>query len=106
MFRKPCTLPPAPPAAFRCDVGKADGSDPGDGVLFRVAVVDETGAETVVAEEQWMEHAWTPLEADLDAVAWPADPLKLICDVGPTDNSSGDWGCWANLRMESRDPCS
>ena len=89
---------------FRCEVGKADGSDPGDGVLFRVIVVDETGTETVVAERQWMEHAWTPLEADLTRWSGQQIRLKLVCDVGPADNSSGDWGCWANLRVESRDP--
>ncbi len=92
------------PAMFRCEVGKADGSDPGDGVLFRIAVVDETGTETVVAETTWIEHAWTPLEADLSRWSGRQIRLKLICDVGPADNSSGDWGCWANLRIESRDP--
>ena len=103
-FQEAVLLPPTPPAMFRCEVGKADGSDPGDGVLFRIVVVDETGAETVVAERQWMEHAWTPLEADLTRWSGQQIRLKLMCDVGPADNSSGDWGCWANLRIESRDP--
>ncbi|MHB0957505.1 MAG: hypothetical protein ACYC0X_25790 [Pirellulaceae bacterium] len=98
------SLPPTPAAVFRCEIGKADGSDPGDGVLFQIAVVDDTGVETIVAERQWIEHAWTNLAADLSPWSGRAIRLKLICDAGPADNSSGDWGCWANLRIESRDP--
>ncbi|MCX7826163.1 MAG: hypothetical protein N2689_11485, partial [Verrucomicrobiae bacterium] len=100
----PVTLPREPAAAFRCDIGKRDGSDRGDGVLFRVAVVEPHGKETVVAEKQWAEHAWTPLEADLSRWAGKTIRLKLISDVGPSNNSSGDWACWANLRIESREP--
>jgi hypothetical protein len=130
---EPVTLPPKPSAAFRCDIGKRDGSDRGDGVLFRVAVVDGGACspntlavapssdrvwrtrsstqnqasgdiETIVAEKQWAEHAWTPLEADLSRWAGRQVRLKLISDVGPADNSSGDWACWANPRIESREP--
>jgi hypothetical protein len=101
---EPVTLPRGPLAAFRCDIGKRDGSDRGDGVLFRVAVVEPDGKETVVAEKQWAEHAWTPLEADLTRWAGRTIRLKLISDVGPADNSSGDWACWANIRIENREP--
>jgi len=69
----PLTLPADVPAVFRCQIGKREGSDPGDGILFRVAVVAQDGAqdraqvgtETMVAEQPWIEQAWTPLEADL-----------------------------------------
>lgn len=93
---------PKHPVVLRCRIGKADGSDPGDGILFKVAVLD--GSETVVAQKQWIEHAWTPLEADL--ARWAGKPvrIKLIADVGPADNSSGDWACWADLRLESAGP--
>lgn len=101
---EPVTLPRAPLAAFRCELGKRDGSDRGDGVLFRVAVVELEGKETVVAEKQWAEHAWAPLDADLSRWAGRTIRLKLISDVGPVNNSSGDWACWANLRIESREP--
>ena len=30
----PCELPAGTPAAFRASVGKANGSDPGDGILY------------------------------------------------------------------------
>ena len=101
---EPIALPAAPLAVFRCDIGKRDGSDRGDGILFRVAVVDSAGHETVVAERQWAEHAWTSLRADLSRWAGQSCRLKLISDVGPANNSAGDWACWANLRLESREP--
>lgn len=101
---EPFALPREPQVAFRCAVGKGDGSDPGDGVLFRVAVVDAVGTETIVAEKQWIEHAWTPLEADLSRWSGQQIRIKLITDVGTNDNSSGDWGCWSDLRIESREP--
>ena len=97
----PFSLPTDIPAVFRCDIGKRDGSDPGDGILFRVAVVDRDGKQTTVAEKQWIEHAWTPFEADLGRWAGQQVSIRLISDVGPKDNSSGDWACWAAMRIES-----
>jgi hypothetical protein len=100
----PVQLPAEPKAALRCQVGKADGSDTGDGILFRIAVVDSKGKETIVAEKPWLQHAWTPLEADLSPWAGQRVRLKLISDVGPKDNSSGDWASWAEMRLESLRP--
>lgn len=100
----PVALPAEPKAALRCEVGKADGSDTGDGILFRIAVVDSKGKETIVAEKPWLQHAWTPLEADLSPWAGQRVRLKLISDVGPKDNSSGDWASWAEMRLESLRP--
>ena len=94
-------LPDEPKAALRCQIGKADGSDPGDGVLFRMAVVAADGTETMMAEKQWIEHTWTPLEADLSRFAGKRIRIKLISDVGKGDNSSGDWACWAEMKIES-----
>ena len=95
-------LPGEPKAAFRCRIGKADGSDPGDGVLFKMAVVQADETETILAEKQWIEHAWTPMEADLSRFAGKRIRIKLITDVGNADNSSGDWACWADMSLESR----
>lgn len=95
---------PIQPVAFRCWVGKADGSDPGDGVLFRVAVLEADGRETPVAEKHWKEHAWTALEADLAAWAGKRVRIKLVADVGPANNAVGDWAAWADLRLESLQP--
>jgi len=97
-------LPNAFPVVFRCLIGKRDGSDPGDGILFRVAVIDADGRETMVAERSWIEHAWTPLEADLAEWQGRTIRVRLIADVGPKDNSSGDWACWTDMRIESAAP--
>lgn len=101
---EPVALPKEWPAAFRCLIGKGDGSDPGDGILFRIAVVDATGKETIVTEKQWIKHAWTPLEADLSRWTGQRVQIKLIADVGPKDNSSGDWAAWAEPKLESLRP--
>jgi len=101
---EPVELPAGPKATFRCKIGKGDGSGPGDGILFRIAVVEPDGAETVVAEKQWNERAWTPLEADLSRWAGKQVRIKLVSDVGPADNSACDWACWADMRVESAEP--
>lgn len=101
---EPIDLPAATKAAFRCTVGKGDGSDPGDGILYRVAVVEPDGRTTVVAEKSWIQHAWTPFEADLSSWAGKRIRLKLIADVGPGDNPNGDHACWADMRIESAQP--
>ncbi len=98
----PIQLPTDSPAAFRAWVGKGDGSDPGDGILYRVVVEEPTGTNTVVARAMVTRHEWQPLEADLTRWAGQQVALKLVADVGPRDNSTGDWGCWADLRVESR----
>jgi hypothetical protein len=100
----PVQLPGEPHAAFRCNVGKRAGSDRGDGILFRVAVVTEDGQESMVAEKHWAEYAWTPLEADLSRWAGQTVRLKLIADVGRADDSTGDWACWAGMKFESLRP--
>lgn len=97
----PVSLPSGTPAAFRGLVGKEDGSDLGDGILFKLAVVDSTGTETVVAQTTVAKHEWTPLAADLSRWAGKTVRLKLIADVGVKDDSSGDWACWADMRIES-----
>ncbi len=101
---EPVDLPAEPKAAFRCLIGKGDGSDPGDGILFRAAVVEPGGKETVATEKRWGRHAWTPLEADLSPWAGKRVQVKLIADVGPADDSTGDWAAWADLRIESLRP--
>ena len=84
-------------------MGKGDGSDPGDGVVYRVVVVTEDKTETVVAERTVTRHEWHPFEADLSTWAGRTIRLKLVADVGSADNSEGDWGCWADMRLESAD---
>jgi len=44
------------------------------------------------------------LEADLSPWAGKRIRLKLIADVGPADNPTGDHACWAEMRIESAAP--
>ncbi len=97
----PVKLPADVPATFSCVVGKMDGSDRGDGILFKLAIVDESGHSEIVASQLVEEHLWLPLEADLSAWAGQQVRFKLISDVGEQDNSSGDWACWAEFTLES-----
>ena len=60
--------------------------------------------EQVLAEKQWLRHAWGEMTADLSKWAGQRVRIKLIADVGPKDNSSGDWACWADLRIEAAGP--
>jgi hypothetical protein len=99
----PISLATEPPLALRAMVGKLDGSDVGDGMVCRVCVVEGNGAETTIVEQPVRKHAWIPMEADLSPWAGKTVCLKLITDDGPADNTSGDWGAWADLRLESKE---
>jgi len=94
---------PATPAAFRALVGKRDGSDPGDGIWYRVVVVDASGHETIVGSLTVKEHEWLPIQADLSAYAGQTVRIKLVADPGPDDNTVGDWAAWADFRVETSD---
>jgi hypothetical protein len=100
----PIALPAGARAAFRAVVGKRDGSHLGDGILYRVVVVEASGKEAVAAERVVVRHAWEPIEADLSAWAGQSVSLKLVVDPGPADNSSGDWAAWADMRVETLAP--
>ena len=101
---QPVTLPGTPSARLRCAVGKGDGSDPGDGILYRAFVIDASGKETLLGEKIHREHAWSEWELDLSPWNGQQITLKLVADVGPANNSVGDWACWGDLRIESREP--
>ena len=94
---------PQTPTVFRCAVGKCDGSDAGDGILFR-AVVENNRHRTIIASRRVTAHAWYALEASLAKWAGQTVTLLLITDVGEKDNSSGDWGAWSDLRLEPPEP--
>jgi len=100
----PIALPAEPAAAFRASVGKADGGDVGDGILYKVVVVEKDGRETVATEQHVAQFTWRPVEADLSRWVGRTVRLKLIADVGPADNSSADWAAWAEMRVETLAP--
>ena len=76
----------------------------GDGILYKLAVIDATGEETIIAERVVAEHAWLPIEGDLTPWAGQTVRLKLIIDAGADDNTSGDWACAAEMRIETLQP--
>jgi hypothetical protein len=97
-------LPTNAPLVFRARVGKEDGSDRGDGILYKLVVVDAQHIETIVKQTKVTQHQWLPLEADLSRWQGQSIQLKLIADVGEQDNPGGDWAGWADMRIETRDP--
>ncbi len=86
---------------FRAEVGKVDGSTPGDGILFKVAVRVGTGPGSsmdsslrVLAERRVTRHRWEEISADLSPFAGQRIRLYLLADPG--GNTYGDGGAWAN----------
>lgn len=101
----PLVLPRRPEGvALRTWVGKANDSDWGDGLEYRVVVMETTGRRTVAGRTRVTRHEWSPMEADLSPWAGQTVMLQLETDVGPQNNSSGDWGCWAEWRLETLRP--
>ncbi len=92
-------LDPDGPHVFNAYVGKADGSDLGDGILYKVCVEEPDGKRTVVAEETVRTHEWRAVRADLRPWVGKDVRLVLITDCGPKDNTCGDWGIWGDCRM-------
>lgn len=100
----PLALPAAPTVAFRAAVGKRDGSDLGDGILYKLVMLGPDGREEVLATTEVTKHEWQTIEADLSPWAGHTVRLKLISDAGENDDSTGDWACWADLRIETLQP--
>ena len=93
-----CDLP-SRPLAFTAFVGKEDGSDAGDGILYRVVLEDAAGQRHELARTTVTQHVWTPIAADL--APWRGQKVSLmICsDPGEKNDTSGDWSCWGDLRL-------
>ncbi|MDO4557698.1 MAG: hypothetical protein Q4C47_01895, partial [Planctomycetia bacterium] len=79
-------------------------SDPGVVIVFRIWITDEKGERTQVAQRKVEKHEWLPIEADLTAWAGQSIRVELVADVGESDNSSGDWACWARFAITTREP--
>jgi hypothetical protein len=103
-LHNPVTLPQEPATTLRAWVGKQDGSDPGDGILYQLAVLNTQQVTTVVTQMLVTQHEWRPLEADLSPWRGQTIRVKLVADPGPKNNSSGDWAAWADLRLEAAQP--
>ena len=100
------SLPDVPDLVFTGFVGKRDGSYPGDGMRFFVGVTPEGSTEEqTIAEVSVAKHEWKPVEADLSQWAGQNVALRLIMDVGADQDSSGDWGCWGDLKITRKEAC-
>ena len=98
---RPQTLSSEIPAMLEGVVGKADASDPGDGIRFEVWATTSNGERTKLSETTVTKHEWIPFEADLSAFAGQTIQLELVADAGERNDSSGDWACWADLSLTS-----
>lgn len=98
---KDLLIPKTQSLTFRALVGKRDGSNLGDGLLYKVAVIDDSGKERIVSSLPVTSHNWKQIEADLSEYAGKTINIKLIADAGKNDNPNGDWGCFADIRIEN-----
>ena len=86
-------LPAGSEPILKTSFGKRDGSNPGDGMLYRVILIDESGKETTLGETWVKKHEWVDFNADLKPWAGQKVTLKFICDAG--GDADGDWGAVA-----------
>jgi len=89
---------------FRTFVGIKDGGDVSDGVVFSVLVLDAHGTQHTLLEQHWAKREWKELSADLSKFRGQTVRLKLVTDVGPSDNSVADWASWGEPRAIAKRP--
>lgn len=85
-------------------MGKMDGSGGGDGIFFKVVVVESSGHETVACEKTVETCRWEPFQIDLTPWKGKTVAVRLVSDPGPAGNSSGDWSAWSDLKFAIMKP--
>ena len=86
---------------FTAKTAKSPGSVAGDGILFKALVREKPGAPAEsVAEMTVKDYAWHDFRADISRWAGRTVDLILVGDPGPADNTYGDGGGWADMRLE------
>ena len=86
---------------FTAKTAKSPGSVAGDGILFKALVREKAGASPEsVAEMTVKDYAWHDFRADISRWAGRTVDLILVGDPGPADNTYGDGGGWADMRLE------
>ncbi|MGN0910054.1 MAG: hypothetical protein ACI4NV_01390, partial [Thermoguttaceae bacterium] len=101
-FEYDVDLPADKSLTLRAKVGKGDGSDPGNGIVYRIAARrqgEPKDKEMVVKDLYYMSSGWAPIEAGLDFLAGEKVTLSFIADAHK--DSTGDWACWADIRLET-----
>lgn len=96
-------LPEKYPLTFSASVGKRNRSHLGDGIVFFVEVIDVAGSIKRIATQHVAKHEWKPISADLAPWAGQTITLRIVADCGPDDNTTGDWACWGDLKLLSKE---
>jgi hypothetical protein len=97
------TLPDEDELVFQASLGKRDRTDIGDGIHFMFFVAAEGQPETLLGETTLAEHKWIPFTADLSKWRGKKVTMRLVSDVGPTGNSTGDHAAWADMVIRKKE---
>ena len=97
------TLPDEDELVFQASLGKRDRTDIGDGIHFMFFVAAEGQPETLLDETTLSEHKWIPFTADLSKWRGKKVTMRLVSDVGPTGNSTGDHAAWADMVIRKKE---
>jgi len=95
----PVKVPATGVTKFNAQVGKSEGSTPGDGIFYRIEAESDGFPRAVLAEQCVKEYRFMPIAADLSAYRGKRVRLCLIADTGPANNSYGDGGSWCDLSL-------
>ena len=101
-FEYDVDLPADKPLTLRAKVGKGDGSDPGNGIVYRIAARrqgEPKDKDMTVTDVYYMSSGWAPIEAGLGLFVGEKVTLSFIADAHK--DSTGDWACWADIRLET-----
>ena len=86
-------LPAGSDPILKTSFGKRNGSNLGDGMLYKAILIDQSGKENILGETWVKKHEWVDFNKDLKPWAGQKVTLKFICDAG--ENADGDWGAVA-----------
>ena len=86
------------PVVFHASVGKVNGHLSGDGVEYRIVIVDDAG-EHCVAKLMTNANSWKDLEAELSLWRNKRIQLVLAADVGGRDDGIDDYAAWCDLEF-------
>ena len=93
-------LPKDADAVLSAEVGKNDGSSPGDGIFYRVEILPEgETVRTTLAECHVTEWKRQPITADLSKWRGRRVTVFLVSDCGPKGDTNGDWASWSDLKI-------
>jgi hypothetical protein len=78
------------------------GPDSGDGVLFKVSMVEEQTVETIFS--RWVDPKNNPedrrwLDGSVDLGPYLGQPITLELSTSPGESSAADWAGWGGLRL-------